>query len=178
MLVGKLVITRVLVAGLLLVALSFAAPAAVEDADETAVYAMYSGLALLMDVYHPASPNGFGVIAIPGSGWHAPLGYSAPPLKERGHYRTVASKLNDDGFTVFVINHRAAPRFRHPAALEDARRAVRYIRHNSAEYGIDPGWIAGLGNSSGGHLISLLALQDVAGDPSASDPVETHSAGL
>jgi hypothetical protein len=30
---------------------------------------MYSGLALLMDVYYPEKPNGYGVIFISGSGW-------------------------------------------------------------------------------------------------------------
>jgi hypothetical protein len=41
--------------------------------DKNVVYGMYSGLALLMDVYHPEKPNGYGVIVIPGSGWQAEL---------------------------------------------------------------------------------------------------------
>jgi hypothetical protein len=32
------------------------------------VYGMYSGLALLMDVYYPEKPNRYGVVVIPGSG--------------------------------------------------------------------------------------------------------------
>ena len=41
------------------------------------------GTALLLDVMHySAKPNGFGTIFIPGSGWSAPLGYAATPLKE------------------------------------------------------------------------------------------------
>jgi hypothetical protein len=50
--------------------------------DRNVVYGMYSGTALLLDVHYPAKPNGFGIIFIPGSGWSAPLGYAAPPLKE------------------------------------------------------------------------------------------------
>jgi len=38
-----------------------AAPAAVE---KNVVYGMYSGLALLMDVYRPAKPNGAAIVAI------------------------------------------------------------------------------------------------------------------
>ncbi len=41
--------------------------------ESNVVYGMYSGLALLMDVYHPADPNGYGIVVIRGSGWHAPL---------------------------------------------------------------------------------------------------------
>jgi hypothetical protein len=48
------------------------------------VYGMYSGLALLLDVHQPEQSHGHGVI----------------------HVRCAA------GYTVFAINHRAAPRHR------------------------------------------------------------------
>src|SRR5262245_37522924 len=68
------------------------------------VYGMYSGLALLMDVYYPKEPNGYGVIAIAGSGWHLPLAYDSPQLKERE--TEIARTLAEAGYTVFKINHR------------------------------------------------------------------------
>ncbi|MCH7475257.1 MAG: alpha/beta hydrolase, partial [Gemmatimonadetes bacterium] len=68
--------------------------------------------------------------------------------------------LLDAGYTVFTINHRAAPRFRYPAAVEDAQRAVRFIRHNAQRYGVDPDRIGGYGGSSGAHLVSLLGTMD------------------
>ena len=40
--------------------------------EKNVVYAMYGGLALLMDVYHPAKPNGYGIVRINGSAWQAP----------------------------------------------------------------------------------------------------------
>src|SRR5512134_3558644 len=52
------------------------------NVEHNVVYGMHSGLALLMDVYRPAHPQGLGVVYINGSGWHAPLGYDAGPLKE------------------------------------------------------------------------------------------------
>ena len=45
------------------------------------VYGMYSGAALLLDVYKPTEPNGYGIIYVSGSGWTTPLAYSAPALK-------------------------------------------------------------------------------------------------
>ena len=45
------------------------------------VYGMYSGLALVLDVHRPATPNGYGVIFISGSGWQAPTTYDATPAQ-------------------------------------------------------------------------------------------------
>ncbi len=145
---------------------------------ENVVYGMRSGLALLMDVHSPERSNGRGIVFIPGSGWHAPLDYAARPLKESGFAKLWAPPLVEAGYTVFVINHRAAPRFQHPAALEDARRAVRFVRAHAREYGIDPERIGGVGGSSGGHLISMLGVLDAPGNPAASDPVERESGKL
>ncbi len=146
--------------------------------ERSVVFGMYSGLALLMDVYHPVEPNGYGVVLIAGSGWHQPLGYDAKRIAVGGIVRTYGKALVDAGYTVFVINHRMAPRFRYPAALEDAQRAVRFIRHHAADYGISAGRIGGVGGSSGGHLIALLGTLDGAGDPDDPDPVNRESAKL
>src|SRR5262245_22127165 len=79
------------------------------------IYGMYSGLSLLMDVYHPESPNGYGVIFISGSGWRASQEYSAEPLKQGSQAQLYGPRLAGAGYTVFSISHRAAPRFRYPA---------------------------------------------------------------
>lgn len=50
--------------------------------EKNQVYGMYSGLALLMDIHYPAKPNGYGIVFIAGSGWHAPMSYDAWQLKE------------------------------------------------------------------------------------------------
>ena len=169
-------LTRFLVSGLLLG--STGRLAAQSRLESNVVYGMYSGAALLMDVHNPAQPNGLGIVFIPGSGWIAPLGYSAPPLKESSQVEIYVPSLTQAGYTVFVINHRATPPFRYPAPLEDAQRAVRFVRHNAARYGIDSARIGGAGGSSGGHLLSLLGTLDGAGDSSDPDPVNRESAKL
>jgi acetyl esterase/lipase len=168
---------QVFVLGILLLAQCVTA-AAQARVEKSVIYGMYSGAALLLDVHVPARPNGFGVVFIPGSGWNAPLRYSAPPLKESSQVEIYAPSLLEAGYTVFTISHRATPTFRYPAAVEDVQRAVRYIRHNAAKYGIDPARIGGSGGSSGGHLVSMLGTLDGAGDPNDPDPVNRESAKL
>jgi len=150
-----------------------AAPAAVE---KNVVYGMYSGLALLMDVYRPAKPNGAAIVAIQGSGWYVPMRYDAAPITSRTGVIAYAQSLAEAGYVVFAINHRAAPRFRFPAQIEDAQRAVRFIRAHAGDYRIDPNRIGAYGSSSGGHLASLLGTTDSPGDPANADPVERQPA--
>jgi acetyl esterase/lipase len=84
--------------------------------------------------------------------------------------------LVEQGYTVFSVNHRATPRFRFPAPLEDVQRAVRFIRYHAADYAIDPNRIGAVGGSSGGHLVSMLAVLDGSGDPDDPDPINRVSA--
>ena len=153
-------------------------PVAQARVDEDVVYAMRGGLGMLMDVHYPNQSNGFGIIFIPGSGWHAPLAYNASPLKTSRFAQLYVPPLTGAGFTVFVINHRAAPRYRHPDGLEDAQRAVRFVRRHAERFGIRSDRIGGVGGSSGGHLISMLGVLDGRGDSSSADPVERESSKL
>lgn len=143
---------------------------------ENVIYAMHSGLALLLDVYKPTKANGLGIVYINGSGWHAPLAQNAQPLKETPLGMAYIEALCAAGYTVFAINHRAAPRFHHPAAIDDARRAVRFVRHHAQDYGIRADRIGACGGSSGGHLVCLLGLQAAPALPDDQDPVNRQSA--
>ena len=144
--------------------------------EKNVVYGMYSGLALLMDVYRPAQPNGIAIVAIQGSGWYSPMRYDAAPLKANREVTRHAERFAAAGYTVFAINHRQAPRFRYPAPIEDAQRAVRFVRFHASDYGITSDRIGAWGSSSGGHLVELLGTMDGKGDASDSDPVNRLSA--
>ncbi|MEO5821773.1 MAG: alpha/beta hydrolase [Vicinamibacteraceae bacterium] len=147
------------------------------NVERNVIYGMYSGFALLMDVHRPVTSNGYGIVFVAGSGWQAPLEYGATPLKET-QVQLWGPALVAAGYTVFAVNHRAAPRFHYPAAVEDVQRAVRFIRHHAKVYGIDPDHLGGLGGSSGGHLVGLvstLGAPGIAGDP---DPVNRQPATL
>lgn len=67
-----------------------------------------------------------------------------------------AEFLNSHGISAFVCNYRRTPHY-FPLPLLDARRAVRYVRHFSEEFGIDRGKVYVMGSSAGGHLAALTA---------------------
>ena len=167
---------KTLLFGLAMVCLCGSGVRADERVEENAIYGMYSGLSLTMDIYYPAESNDSGILMIPGSGWHNPgNGYGDEEVKAGYDYiNEVRDELIRRGFTVFAANHRLAPRFRYPDAVDDVRRAVRFIRHHASRFSINATQLGALGHSSGGHLVSLLGVDDVIPEET-EDPVEGKS---
>jgi acetyl esterase/lipase len=145
--------------------------------DRNLVYGMYSGLALLMDVHRPETANGYGVLFIAGSAWSAPLTYRASNLKD-AQIGDWAPSLLGAGYTVFAVNHRSTPRFHYPEPVEDIQRAIRFIRHNAKQFGIEPERLGGIGGSSGGHLVGLVAMLNAPGIADDPDPINRQPATL
>lgn len=111
--------------------------------------------------------NGTGVVLCPGGGYdHLATGH------EGG---VVAEWLNSLGITVFVLRYRVGPRYRQPAPLQDARRAVRMVRHRAQEWLVDPRRVGILGFSAGGHLAAITATRWNEGNKGADDPVDRVS---
>ena len=73
-----------MIARLALVVAALALQGAHADVEENVVYAMLGGLAMLMDVHYPERSNEFGIVFIPGSGWHAPPNIRREPLEGIG----------------------------------------------------------------------------------------------
>ena len=147
------------------------ADAAAARVERNVVFGMYAGLALVMDVHFPQRAKGIGVLLVPGSGWHNP-----GALKQGYPYiNALRDALVEDGFTVFIPNHRSSPTYRFPAALLDTRRAVRFIRLNAEKFKIDPARIGGAGHSSGAHLVAMLAVEDGGGTALSAEPIARQS---
>ncbi|MFG3436147.1 alpha/beta hydrolase [Nonomuraea sp. NPDC047897] len=89
------------------------------------------------------------VLVLPGGGYARLADHEGAP---------VARWLNSLGVAAFVVRYRVAPH-RHPVPLLDAARAVRWVRHHAAGYGVDPLRVGVLGFSAGGHLAGLLATE-------------------
>jgi len=171
-------LTLTCLAFLLCIGFLLAQERANSNTETNVVYGMHGGLALLMDVYRPENSNGFGVVVIPGSGWHQPLSYDARPLNQNPWYLSNIlgiEVLLENGYTLFIINHRSAPVFHYPAAVEDAQRAVQFIRHKAKHFKIDPERMGAVGHSSGGHLVDMLGTLNDIQKVNSESPIEQHS---
>lgn len=114
------------------------------------------GAKMEMDIVRPANPTGASpaVLLVHGGGFRAGT---------RQSYAAVAQKLAARGYVAATASYRLAPRHQFPAAVEDVKAAVRFLRANAAKYGIDADHIGAWGGSAGGHLVLMLGLTgDVA----------------
>jgi acetyl esterase/lipase len=135
------------------------------------VYGHKDGMALIFDVVRPEKPNGAGILYIQSGGWYS--GWSDP----RGKLPACAPLLVK-GFTVFLVYHGSSPRYAVPDAVEDVRRAARYIHLHAKELGVDPDRLGALGGSAGGHLSLMLGTTGDDGNPNAKDEVLKQSSRL
>lgn len=115
----------------------------------------------------PAKANGSSAVVCPGGG------YGGLATDHEG--TQVAQWLNELGITAAVLKYRLGPRYRHPAMLQDAGRAIRTLRASAKEWNLDPKRVAIIGFSAGGHLASTAGTHFDAGKPNASDPIERQS---
>jgi len=83
--------------------------------------------------------------------------------------------LTDRGYTVFAVVHGSQPKFTITEIEQDIHRAVRFIRHNAAKYGVDPNRLGITGGSAGGHLSLTMGMKGTKGDSTAKDPVDRDS---
>lgn len=128
------------------------------------VYGHKHGMAQVLDVYQPAQPNGAGVIFIQSGAWYS-------VWREAHESLPRFTPLLDAGFTVFSVWHGSSPKYAIPEAYEDVRRAVRYVKLNCSQFGVEPKRLGIHGTSAGGHLSLLLATRSDDGDPESDDAI-------
>jgi acetyl esterase/lipase len=77
--------------------------------------------------------------------------------------------LLDKGFTVIALRHGSSPKYFIPEIVADVRRAVRFIRYNAKQWGIDANRLGVFGGSAGGHLSLMIGTASDNGDPNATE---------
>jgi acetyl esterase/lipase len=126
------------------------APAAGFTTVSDVQYCTGGGKPLLMDLFipqHPLATPTPAVLWIHGGGW------------ERGDKsgNAMAQLLAGRGFVTASLTYRLSGEAPFPAAIEDCKCAVRFLRANASRYGINPERIGVAGSSAGGHLAELVA---------------------
>ncbi|EAQ78739.1 alpha/beta hydrolase [Blastopirellula marina] len=147
------------------------ARAADSTIDRDVVYGTVGDMKLLADVYSPAEKSDAPrpvVLLIHGGGWRG-------GNKQAGTVVAIGKMLAKQGYVAVSINYRLVKdgadgqiENQWPAAIDDCRQAVRWIRENAEKLNVDPTKIGAAGDSAGGHLVSLLGTTDAAkpGEPS------------
>lgn len=100
-----------------------------------------------------AQPQGSGkfpaVVCIHGGGFRA---------GKREGYDKLCLSLAQNGYVALTVTYRLAPAYLFPAAVQDCKAAVRWLRANAAKYNVDPEAIGVTGGSAGGHLAQFLGV--------------------
>lgn len=141
------------------------------------IYGHKAGMALTLDVVRPSGPsNGIGLLYMVSRGFvsnYFDLDKAMATSKQRnGRF----SSLTDRGYTLFMVRHGSAPYFKVPDAVDDVRRALRYIRFHADKFHVDADRLGVFGNSAGGHLALMLGTAADNGIPDSEDPIERTAA--
>lgn len=104
-----------------------------------------------LTVFLPSAERatGAGLVICPGGS------YTTLAMEKEGF--KIARWLNALGIAAFVLKYRLGPRYHHPAQLQDAQRALRYVRARSDALGMHPDRVGIMGFSAGGHLAATAA---------------------
>jgi acetyl esterase/lipase len=114
------------------------------------IYGRVEGSALLANLAYPDGPGPrAAILSVHGGRW-------------RAGYRTDASSIKvaqwaEFGFFAMSIDYRLVGGSPAPAPYLDMRCAMRWIHAHAGDYGIDPERVYLIGQSAGGHLVSLAA---------------------
>jgi len=163
---------KILFTGLLTVALAATALAQAKadfKRTEDVIYGRKFGTALTLDVFEPDKKNECAILFMVSGGFFS----SHEAINAKAY-----AALLERGYTVFAIVHGSQPKFQIPEITQDIHRAVRFIRHNAAKWGVDPDKFGITGGSAGGHLSLTMGTQGRPGKPEAKDPIDRESSAV
>jgi acetyl esterase/lipase len=119
---------------------------------EQVEYLKRGATSLWGNIYMPRGQGPFpAVVAIHGGGWR---------LATTDTFQYFAPWLAAQGYVVFTPTYTMAQKSEpsYPAAMQDIRVAIQFLRGRAREYRIDAARIAVMGESAGGYLAAMLGL--------------------
>jgi len=125
------------------------------------VYARYGAREMHLDLYLPKQASGPSpvVVWIHGGGWRGGT---------KNAFSRQAAHMASLGVAGACIEYRLSGEKPWPAAMNDSKAAVRWVRANANKYRFDENRIGAAGGSAGGHLVAMLGTtadrKDLEGD--------------
>ena len=116
------------------------------------VYCQVGGRQLHLDAFSPAKKLKkamTAVLIIHGGGWRS---------GNRSQHIPLAQHLAGMGYTCFTLEYRLSTEAFYPAAVNDIKSALKWMRANAKEFNIDPTKFAIMGFSAGGQLAALTGV--------------------
>ena len=112
-------------------------------------YKNIDSLSLQLDIYKrkDLSKPASAMIFIHGGAWRT---------GKRSDYLPYLIDYAKKGFVTVTVSYRLVKQAVFPAAVQDVNCAVKWIKTNAAEYGIDPEKMVLIGGSAGGHLAMMI----------------------
>jgi acetyl esterase/lipase len=112
---------------------------------------------LTMDLYRPRRAAGPlpVIVLIHGGGWiyGSPRGEAA-----FADLPQVLAGIAARGYAVASVSYRLGSEAPFPAALQDVKSAIRWLRAHAQEFGLDPAHVVTWGGSAGGQLSAMAAV--------------------
>jgi acetyl esterase/lipase len=123
------------------------------DVQKDIVYKQVDSTSLQLDIYKlknlsEAAPV---LVFIHGGSW---------AKGKRSDYLPYLLDYAQKGYVTLTVSYRLSGVAHFPAAMQDVQAAIQWIREHAAEHMIDPGKIALIGGSAGGHLAMMVGYAD------------------
>lgn len=123
------------------------------DGEEIRGYGKVTNPTLTIFTPEAGTANGTAVVICPGGG------YSHLAINKEGY--KLGAWFAEQGVTGFVLKNRlpsdAIMKDKSIGPLQDAQRAIRYVREHAKQFGIDTSKVGIMGFSAGGHLASTAS---------------------
>ena len=114
-------------------------------------YSKPGGQALQLDLARPKNAPASTplIVCIHGGGFRA---------GNRESYDKLCLTLAQHGYAAATVSYRLAPKNIFPAAVQDCKTALRFLRANAVKYNLDPARVGVMGGSAGGHLAQFMGV--------------------
>ncbi len=114
---------------------------------------------LALDLYLPPPDAGDGparplLVYVHGGAWVTGTRRTGGAVAD---FPSVLAAVAARGYVVAAIEYRLRNEARFPAAIQDVKDALRFLRRNASRFGLDPARVGIFGGSAGGHLSALAA---------------------